>query len=297
MLCLMLTAGSFNLCDAQHVIRLFNEAADANLATPGRSGSVVDLPKKGRLLLTGDIHDHRDNYQKILKLAELDKSDDHYVLLHELVHGEHLINNMDLSYRLLAQAAVLKIERPHQVQFVLANHELAQVNTEGILKNGKSQVECFSNGLYYLFGETGLEIEGAIGRFITTMPLAIRCANGVMACHSLPSQRMMPRFDRTVLDRELSETDLKGPAGSAHMMVWGRNQPQALADELAAEWGVKQFVMGHQKAEMGYEEFGDTMLVLNSHHSHGAVLPMELSKKYNRDKLVDEVLPLAGVII
>ncbi len=293
----MVQVGAFNLCDAQHVIRLFEDAADANLATPGRTGSVVEMPKKGRLMLTGDLHDHRENYEKIVKLAELDASDDHHVLLHELVHGEHLINNMDLSYRLLAQAAVLKLDRPNQVHFVLANHELAQVNCEGILKNGKSQVECFSNGLYYLFGETGLRIEEAIHRFIKTMPLALRCPNGVMACHSLPNQRMMARFDRSILEREMGDDDFKGPTGSAHMMVWGRNHPQALADDLAAEWGVKQFVMGHQKAEMGYEEYGDTMLVLNSHHSHGAALPMNLAKKYNRNKLVDAVLPLAGVLL
>jgi len=63
----MSMAGEFNLCDANHVIQLFEQATEANYQSTGRVGSIVELPKKGRLTLTGDVHDHKENFRKILK--------------------------------------------------------------------------------------------------------------------------------------------------------------------------------------------------------------------------------------
>jgi ABC-type Fe3+/spermidine/putrescine transport system ATPase subunit len=41
------------------VIDLFQRGAQANLEHPDRKGAVINLPKRGRLLMTGDLHDHR----------------------------------------------------------------------------------------------------------------------------------------------------------------------------------------------------------------------------------------------
>ena len=93
------------------------------------------------------------------------------------------------------------------------------------------------------------------------------------------------------------KTDLQGPNGSAHLMVWGRRLTQELADDLGEQWGVKVFVVGHQGVEMGYEECGDSMLIINSHHAHGVAVPIDLSKTYTRDSLMEEVVLLAGVLL
>ncbi len=285
-----------DLKSAAAVGELFHQATEANLQTTTRDGAIVDLPKRGRLLVTGDIHDSRDHFDKALKLARLDASRHEYLVLQELVHGERLVNNMDLSYRILARAAELKVQRPEQVHILLSNHELAQVRGEGIVKDSVSVVEAFDAGLDWVFGEDADEIRAAIRAFVESMPLAVRCANGILCAHSLPSPRKLSEFDPSVLHRKPTEADYSNPNGSAHLLVWGRNLTQKLADELAEHWGVKLFVLGHQHADMGYEECGQTMLIINSDHAHGVVVPIDLSRDYTRDELLESILPLAAVL-
>ena len=285
-----------NLQDAAAVCELFEQAAEANLATSGRSGCVVELPDRGRVVLTGDLHDHLDNFQAILKLARINYSDHYHVVFQEVVHGDRLVNGNDFSYRMLARIAQLKLDRPAQVHHVLSNHELSQLTGDGILKDGVSVIEAFRRGLEYVFGGDGERVEASIGRYVRSMPLAVRCANGVFCSHSLPAPRHRETFDTGLLTRTLTEPDLSAPDGGAHVMVWGRGLAQTVADELATAWGVKLFVLGHQHAEMGFEPCGQTMLILNSDHEHGVALPVDLSRQYTRDELCEQVVPLNSVI-
>jgi hypothetical protein len=59
---------------------------------------------------------------------------------------------------------------------------------------------------------------------------------------------------------------------------------------------VELFVLGHQHADMGWEEIGESVLILNSDHDHGVALPVDLSKRYTRDELIEQILPLAAVL-
>lgn len=288
---------SINLQDAAQVIDLFEQGAEANFKAANRTGSVVDLPDKGSLLVTGDLHDHRENFEKAIKLAELAKSPNNHLVLQELVHGENLVNGMDFSYRILAQSAQLKVQYPEQVHHLLSNHELAQVYGTGILKDSVSVVEAFDEGLAYVFGDETDDVAAAIKRFVKSLALAVRTANGILVAHSLPSPRKMEVFDPEVLSRQLTEHDLTDADGSAHLMIWGRNLTQEQADALGEQWGVRIFLLGHQHADMGYEECGETMLILNSDHDHAVALPVDLSEKEpTRDALAMNTLPLNAVL-
>jgi hypothetical protein len=283
-----------NVQDAEAVCEVLDAAAKINHEHPLRNGSVIELPDKGKLTITGDLHDHRENLRKIIRLAELAKPDRH-LIMQETVHSERLISGKDLSYRTLVEVAQLIVRHPQQVFVLQSNHELAQVNGEDIAKYGISLIEAFNDGVEYMFGEDADYVFQALDRYVRSLPLAVRCANGVLAAHSLPSPTRRNVFDPMVLSRELTEDDLSSPTGSAYLLVWGRNLTQEWADDLAAVWGVKQFVLGHQPAEMGYEMCGETMLILASDHEHGVVLPIDLAAEYDRDALMDQVIPLAAV--
>jgi hypothetical protein len=284
-----------NLQDADSVCAVFHAAAEVARQTPGRNGATVDLPAKGRLLATGDMHDHLVNCGKAVRLARLDDGEDRHLLLQELIHGERLINGMDFSYRLAARAALLQTRYPNQVHVLLSNHELGQVIGEDLRKHGNSLLTAFHAGLEYVFGDDAERVHQALEAWVRTMPLAVRCANGVMLAHSLPATRNRQRFEPTVIDRPLEDADLQPGVGSAHQMVWGRNFHRDWAQTLAEAWGVELFVLGHQYVDMGYELQGDRLLVINSDHDHGVAVPIDLAKRYTRAELVDEVLPLAGV--
>jgi Calcineurin-like phosphoesterase len=285
-----------DLRDADSVADLFTQAAQANLQTPGRAGAVVDLPDVGRLLMTGDLHDNPQNYQRLLKLAKLDADTGHRLVLHEVIHGPDLVNGLDLSVRMLARVAALKCRYPGQVYVLQANHELAQLRNEGILKEGRNTIESFDAGVDFLYGHKADAVRDAMNDYIRSLPLAVRCANGVFCSHSIPSNSRMKRFDPTVIDRVPTEEDLS-TKGDVYHMVWGRNQKQATADTLAKAWGCRQFVMGHQPAEMGFEPVADTMLVLASDHSHGVALPIDLSRAYDQEQLIEAIIPLAAVTL
>ncbi len=282
--------------DSGAVIDVLVRAAEANLTQAGRRGSVLDLPGKGRLLISGDLHDNAQNFLRLVKLAQLDRSPDHHLILHELIHGPGLINGCDLSVRMLARVAALKLAYPKQVHIMQANHDLAQMLGEGILKEGINVVDAFEEGLAFLYDHRADDVRAAMNRFIRSYLLAVRCQNGVMCCHSLPSPRKLEHFDRTVLDRSPTEADLENP-GSVYQLVWGRNHTQKVADVLGEAWGARQFVLGHQPAEMGYEVEGQTMLILASDHGHGVGLPIDLARQYDRDALIEQIVPLAAVSV
>lgn len=285
-----------NLRDAEVVIDVFRRAARANLEAPRRQGASVHLPARGRLLMSGDLHDNGPNLLKLLKKASLAASPDHHLVLHEIVHGPHLVNGMDLSIQTLARVAALKLDYPEQVHILQANHDLAQFCGVGILKASVNVVDAFDAGVDFIYAEQADAVREAMFEFIKSYLLCVRCENGVFCSHSLPSPHHLAKFDRAVVDRVPTEQDLR-QGGSGYRMVWGRNHTQALADDLGETWGCELFLMGHQPAEMGFEREGETMLILASDHNHGVALPVDLSKKTTIDRLVQRIIPLASVAL
>lgn len=286
-----------DLADPDVVADLLRQTARLLREDPKRKGASVHLPEAGKLLATGDLHDNAPALHRVVKRARLDRSSDHHLVLHELIHGPSRLNGMDLSIRTLAQACVVKLAYPQQVHLLLSNHELAQRRQEHVFKEGSSDVDAFNDGLAHLFGEEEAEeVHAAFDEYVDALPLAVRCANGVMVAHSLPAPRKIEAFDPGVIDRELEAEDYE-PDGSATLMVWGRHQNKKLAGELAEAWGVGVFILGHQPPEMGWEDVAHNILIITSEHGHGVCVPIDLAEKYDRDALIDHVLPINGIRI
>jgi len=284
-----------DLSDAQQVADIFNWAAawrPSNL----RQGALISLPDSGRLVMTGDLHDHGVNLQRIIKFASLHENPNHHLILHEVIHGPNRVNGRDMSVRTLARIAAIKLKYPDQVHMLLANHDLAQCNGEGILKGGTNVVEAFDRGIEFIYDNQTRIVRNAMNRFLASLPLAVRCANGVFCSHSLPSPRQVDAFDPNVIHRELTAQDLAA-GGHAHRMVWGRRHTQEVATVLGRLWNVSLFLMGHQPAPSGYHTEGDSMLVLASDHDHGMVLPINLAQTYSRDTIIERLIPLASVTL
>ena len=280
--------------DADVVVDLFNKATQANLQSKFRKGSTVHLPGQGKVLMTGDLHDHGPNFNKIIKLAAVHESPQNHVILHEVIHGESFVNGCDLSVRILAKVAAMKAAFPDQVHLLQSNHELAQFKGEGILKGNISVCEAFDEGVNFIYNDRADEVRTALRAFIRSYPLAVRAPRGILFVHSLPGERQFPTFDPTVLDREPTDEDL-APGGSGYMLCWGRYQSQELCDQLAQQVNVNLFITGHQPAEMGYEMMTRSLMILASNHEHGMVVPIDLSKRYDMDKIMESLVPLAAL--
>ncbi len=268
-----MTLPDINFLDADEVIAVLEGGADALDDSPYRKGSTVVLPAHGRLLFSGDIHDYPGHLEAIVRLAELDESKDNHVILHELIHGERLFDGMDMSYRNLAIVAALVQRYPMQVHPLLANHELAQCFRIAVSKGGGDQVAMFDAGLDYVFSDRAEEVATAIRDFIRAMPLVVRGENGVWCGHSIPAQS---DFDPSVFDRPLEDADYLGPDGAAWQLVWGRSQDPAHVKALLERFKAKVFLVGHCHAEMGIDSPADGLVVVNSDHDRGVVVPIDL---------------------
>lgn len=290
---------TLDLTDAAVVCDLFDRAATALFESSHRRGSIVRLPGKGRLLATGDLHDNTIHLQKILAMAKLDASSDRHVILHELIHGENLINGMDFSHRMLAKVAGLVIEYPHQVHPLLANHELSQLTGRGVSKGAGNSVKLFNEALHYVFQDDWEVVAEAVNRFIRAMPLALLSDSGVWCSHSLPTVRSFAagKFDPDIVDRDLVSEDYHYPDGNAYLMVWGRTHDRELFRALADCWNVRLFILGHQHAETGIEvkHVDPGCIVLNTDHERATVVEIDLANPPSEEEALMMAVPLASI--
>jgi len=273
------------------VERAFTDAAAALRRSPWRHGCCERLPRRGTLLATGDIHDYPGHLEAIMMLADLDEGTDRHVTLHELIHGDRLVNRMDLSYRTLLRVADLVLAYPGQVHPLLANHEIAQCFRMRVSKGAGDQVQMFDEGLDFVFGDDAQCVADAINVFIRAMPLALRCDNGLFLAHSVPAES----FDSAELDRELVDDDYASPRGIAWRFTWGRVHAPAHVDAVRAALGARLLVLGHVKAEMGAASPAPGVLILNSDHEQGAVVPFDLAEDAPAaDAAVTAMVPLGA---
>ncbi len=271
---------------------LLRDAANALLGHPGRRGSCVDIPARGRLLASGDLHDNPVHFEAVQRMAGLAQSPDRHATVHELIHGERLINGADLSHRMVLRVAEWVLQYPLQVHPLLANHELSQLTGRGVSKGAGDSVKLFNAGLDFVYADAADEVHEAVNEFFRAMPLALRVEGRLLCAHALPSPATMRLFEPGVLLRSLTPDDLVPPRGAAYLMTWGREWSPEIAETLAAAWGVEYFVLGHQFVENGIERVGQRIIVLNTDHQHGMVLPVDLEHPTSLQRLFEHAVPI-----
>ncbi len=276
------------LPSADQAMEIFGSAADENLLSPLRQQQIVHLPAEGEVWMTGDVHDHRRNFEKLLHAADLENNPQRHLILHELIHGDHFDSaGVEDSWQTLYRAAELKCDFPGQVHFLLANHDLAQIHGEGIMKSGLSVCEAFTAGLKRDFGSVYQRVNVVVTEFLLSLPLAIRAPNGLFFCHSLPTDSQMPNFDFSVFDRALTGADYKRKVGPVYQLIWGRGVTPSGVDQFLEKVNAQLVVTGHQPQETGFATNGEKHLIIASDHNQGVFLPLDLSFAYTMEQLVE----------
>ncbi len=280
--------------DAVGAAELLQEVAQLNREDPNRRGSLLTFGSVGQLVMTGDLHGHLRNFDKLQRFCALDRSPGRYVVLHELIHEEpEAPGAPDFSIDLLLRAAAWKRDFPDNVFFLQSNHELSQLRAHEITKGGRCVLADFDRGVALRFGAGAPAVLAAVNDYIASLPLAARLANGIFLSHSLPDALSWDQFDPAVLEREPTADDLE-PGGSAYALVWGRFQTPEMVDAFARQLGAEVFIVGHTPQEMGYARVG-RMLILASDHAHGVFLPIELSRRYTPEELESQIRKFVSV--
>jgi hypothetical protein len=280
----------------KEIIAAFEHGAVANRQDPCRVGNVIHLPAQGDVIMTGDLHGHVRNFERICAYARLDEHPQRHLVLHELLHGGPGPKHDECeSYLLLAQAAALKARFPAQVHFLLSNHESAQAIRGEVLKNGQAMVRAVNNAISTAFTVHSALVQQALQEFIISMPLVVRTANRIWLSHTLPSERHVEYFeDPHCLDKPLTLEVLATDPG-VRALTWDRAHHQKALDRLRLLWHVDVFVIGHKPEASGARTECDSLIILASDHAHGKFMHFSLGVSYDRDALFDCVLPLAAV--
>lgn len=284
------------MTDAMQAAETFAEAARLNLDDPIRRGSLLEFPNYGQLVMTGDLHGHRRNFERLVKYCDLEHAGARHVILHEIVHVDVDTNaGRDDSHFVLLDAARWKIQFPDQVHFLQSNHELAQLNKHEITKNGRVVTVDFARDVAATYGPGGDRVLEAIDEYLASLPLAGRTANRVFLAHSLPTPTELPMYDPQVVSRVPTREELAMAHGSVYLLVWGRYQTEHELAALSKIYDVDYFICGHQPQEGGFDVLHNRMLILASDHNHGVFLPIDLSKPVTLDTLTRAIRPLAAV--
>jgi len=279
----------------QTIIDLLEKGVEANKADRFRRGNLIVLPAETRLIITGDIHGHRRNFERILAFADLANNPSRHIVLQEIIHGGPQDSEGGcLSYKLLFDAVRYKLSFPHRVHIIMGNHDTSFINNSEVMKNGKEMNRSIRLALDRRFKQHSAEIKLAIRQFLFSQPLAVKCGNRIWLSHSLPGDRFADEFDRQILDRQLEEGDVVKP-GSAYLLTWGRNHSRQTLDKMAKLFDVDIFILGHQAQEQGWSRAGKNLIIIASDHNHGCLLSIDLAKSYTVETLIDSIVPLASI--
>jgi len=270
-----------------------DQATRANLAGHYRTGALVELPARGDVFITGDLHGHFANFRRIVDYADLRRHPHRHLVLQELVHEEDLPRDETAcrSYRLVELAARLKTLFPDRLHLLLGNHEFAELNDLAIGKHGRELNALFDEGLRRAYGERWRDVKNAYKAFWRTLPLAVATPNGWLICHSTPSRGHLPGLTRDYLRGLKPGEDLERKK-PPYYLLWGRDYSPEAAETFARQMGVEFMLVAHTPCENGVRVASRRHLVLDS---SGAV-PYGLRLPLDRPVTLEEAARRAGPV-
>ena len=279
----------------EETLELLKKGIEANNADKFRRGSLISLPSAGSLIVTGDIHGHKRNFERIVTYADLENNPDRHVILQEIIHGgPEDAKGGCLSYRLLFEVISYKLRFPDRVHIIMGNHDTAVISKGEVMKNGREMNQAMRGALQRQFRLAAEDIELALRQYLFSQPLAVKTETRLWISHSLPSDRNVKKFDPGIFERNIAISDLIRPR-SGYLLTWGRKMSPKTLDTMARMLDVDIFILGHQPQESGWDRAGDNLIILASDHNHGVLLPIDLTKTCNIELLIDSIVPIASI--
>jgi len=275
----------------------FGRATDANWHTPGRAGSLVVLTSQlgSEVMVTGDLHGNRGNFEQIVQTAGLDRNPRRHLVLQEVCHGGPTYPETGgcMSHALLEDVARLKATYPDRVHLLLGNHELAEMVDYPIQKNRRVLNLAFRIGMQQTYGMATERIRESFCRFLESCPLAVSLPGGVFVSHTIPEEVDTRGFDVSLLHRSLQSQDYAWQS-VLFDLVWGRDYRPANARAFADLVGAKVLIQGHDPCRHGFKVPNDVQVILDccSTPANYLVLPLDRDRDWTHAEVVAQIRPL-----
>jgi hypothetical protein len=282
----------------EQIITTCRDAARANEETSTRRGNLIVLtPGDGvDVMITGDIHGNRRNFNLIRRLAALDKNPKRHLILQEVCHGgpTYPANAGCMSHTVLEDVAKLKVQFPDRVHFILGNHELAEVTDYPIQKNKQMLNLLFRLGIQHVYGPAADRVRESYLAFIKSCPLGVQLPGGVLVTHSLPEDVDRHGFDVTVFHRPLDMVEFLEHK-SVFRLVWGRDYRRENASAFARLMQANVLIHGHEPCPQGFSTPNEFQLILDcsAEKAAYAILPLDRQSAWTLEEVVAHVKFLA----
>jgi hypothetical protein len=251
----------------------------------------VELPAEGELLVTGDVHGNGANLQRILQVADLGRSPSRHLILQELVHELHAVDDICHSYRLVEVAAQLKCAHPKQVHILLGNHEFSECLGMDIGKRGRELNLAFDEGLRVAYGDGWEEVKSAYREFWTSSPLAVRTEIGLFVSHSTPRKDHMNGLTLDYL-RTATAVEAFRRNGPIFSMLWDRDYRPETADAFAERMGAEVLLVGHTACAEGMMVPNHRHIILDSKDMDARYVLLPLSRELDQRRVLAYVQKL-----
>ena len=271
----------------ERVIQTMNDAAGVCRDMQGREGNTITVTPAvaGEIMITGDLHGHRSNFQRIRELADLENHPRRRLILQEVIHGGPAYDNGgDQSHQVLEDVAQLITQFPDQVCFLPGNHEMAEVAAYPIMKSGQMLNFLFRLGLEAAYGEAAPHVEQAYHAFIKSCPLAVRTPQRIVIVHSTPTGVQLMGFNPSVLYRPVDVRDVS-KGGDVFNMLWGRDYSEAAAKDFAKLLDAQVLILGHEPCPDGYQVPNSVEIILDCSKRPACYLMLPLDQALTQSDL------------
>jgi hypothetical protein len=276
----------------ERVVATFGQAAEANRNTPGREGNVVVITSEmaDDVMVTGDLHGHRRNFNLIKRTAALDANPRRHLIVQEVCHGgpTYPQNGGDMSHALLEDVAKLKTQYPDRVHFILGNHELAEVADYPIQKNKQMLNLLFRLGMQQMYGAAADKVREAFFPFLKSCPLAVRLPGRIFISHSIPESCDTQKFDRTIFTRPLEDMDFLERTG-VFQLVWGRDYRPENAKAFADMVEARVLINGHEPCLEGFNAPNEHQVIVDCCSDRGAYLILPTAEQLDQAEILERI--------
>lgn len=279
----------------EKVIASFGEATEANRRTPGREGNVIVLaPELAEdVMVTGDLHGHRRNFNLIKKIANLDRRPRRHLVLQEVCHGgpTYPQNGGCMSHAMLEDIARLKAKYAGRVHYILGNHELAELTDYPIQKNRQMLNLLFRLGMQQMYGPATDRVRESFFPFIRSSPLAVRLPGGVFISHSVPETVDARKFDAGIFTRPLDDDEYYGRT-SLFQLVWGRDYRPENAEAFAKLVDANVLINGHEPCPEGFNVPNDTQIIIDCCGQVASYVILPTDRAWSHAEIVERIKKL-----
>lgn len=279
----------------QEIVDLCAQAAELNYSAKYRKGNILELPGQGRLIITGDLHGHRRNFEKIVTFADLHNNPGTFLVFQETLHGgsEDEFGGC-LSFELFFEILRYQLQHPQQVFSILGNHDTAIINDNNVLKAGKEMNEAMKAAMKRRYGDQYGLVMNALKKYLISQFLAVRTPNRIWMSHSLPADAYVEDFDTGVFEKHLEPKDLLR-SEPVYFLTWGRRHSKKAIEKLCRLFDVDIFILGHQPQETGFAHTQENLIILACDHNHGCLIQFDLAQSYAAVDLIGSIVPLASI--